>query len=148
MTYFTIAELTASDTAKRLHINNTPGTDERASLEALVLHVLDPARAAIGMPVRVTSGYRCRLLNIAVRGATNSQHAKGQAADVTCNDNAKLFYYIWKNLDYDQLIWEKGSALQPSWVHVSFNNRAERQRHQCLRTIDGSHYFDYTPKPK
>ena len=50
---------------------------------ALVENVLDPAREKLGMPIKVTSGYRCPLKNKAVGGVENSQHLKGEAADIS-----------------------------------------------------------------
>ena len=63
MKYFTIQELTASATAKRKCIDNTPDAKAVASLTALVANVLDPLREAYGKPIVVTSGYRCPKLN-------------------------------------------------------------------------------------
>ena len=69
MKYFTINELTASATAKRLGIPNIPSWREAENLRLLVDNVLDPLREAWGAPVIVTSGYRSKLLNEMVGGA-------------------------------------------------------------------------------
>ena len=66
MRHFTLQELTRSDTARRLGINNTPPASAIQALHALVNDVLDPLRDAWGGPIRVTSGYRCPALNRAV----------------------------------------------------------------------------------
>ena len=50
---------------------------------ALVENVLDPARERYGKPIKVNSGYRCPLKNKAVGGVANSQHLKGEAADIS-----------------------------------------------------------------
>ena len=108
MKYFTIQELTRSDTAARLHIDNTPDRDQIRCLELLVNNILDPLRARYGRPIYVTSGYRCRRLNDAVGGAYNSQHMLGQAADITVGspeDNRQLYSLIrTMRLPFDQLI--------------------------------------------
>lgn len=130
--YFTLAELTASDTARRRSIDNTPSPQHLVNLNALIDNVLDPARQLWGKPVTVTSGYRCPALNRAVGGVAYSQHLTGQAADITAGGqaaNAKLFEAIRDSeIPFDQLIWEKGNAMGPQWVHVSFDpNRNRRQ---------------------
>ena len=74
MKYFTMNELCASATARRLGISNEPDKWQEENLRRLVDHVLDPLREAWGAPVIVTSGYRCPRLNAAVGGARRSQH--------------------------------------------------------------------------
>lgn len=133
MKYFTISELCHSDTAVRRSIDNTPSLLILTNLNALTDNVLDPAREHFGTAIAVNSGYRCPLLNAAVGGSPTSQHQKGEAADITFSDkrrNRELFDYIRDHLPYDQLIWEKGTADYPQWVHVSFSRT--RNRHQVL----------------
>ena len=118
MRYFKLIEFTASATARELGIDNTPTKDAIENIEALVSKVLDPLRDAFGKPIYVRSGYRSVDLNMAVGGVKNSQHLKGEAADITANsreDNQWLFEYIRDNLPFDQLIDEYNY----SWVHVS-----------------------------
>ena len=122
MKYFTMHELTRSDTASRHGIDNKPGIKETVCLQQLVDILLDPIRAAWGRPIVVNSGYRCPELNRLVGGAANSQHTKGQAADIECltrnpDDNRRLFQLIRNmNLPFDQLINEFGY----SWIHISY----------------------------
>lgn len=129
MKYFTIQELTASATAKRKGIDNTPDAVATANLTALVANILDPLREAYGKPVVVTSGYRCQKLNRAVGGAARSQHCTGCAADIrTLSDrnweNRQLFDLIQKlKLPFDQLIDEYNY----DWVHVSFRQGQNRR---------------------
>ena len=129
MKYFTIVELSASATAKRRGIDNTPSGLVKANLTKLVSNVLDPLREAYGKPIIVTSGYRCEKLNRAVGGAKNSQHCLGEAADIQAvsklpADNKKLFELAKKlELPYDQLIDEYGY----SWIHISYASRNRRQ---------------------
>lgn len=129
MKYFNYYELTASSTAKRKGIDNTPDATVRANLTALVANILDPLREAYGKPIVVSSGYRSPKLNRAVGGAAKSQHVTGQAADIhtlsdTPADNKKLYDMILKlKLPFDQLINEYDF----NWVHVSFSPRNRRQ---------------------
>lgn len=64
MKHFTIEELTRSETAKRLKIDNTPSKNVIANLTNLVEKVLDPAREQLGKPIYVNSGYRVRNLTM------------------------------------------------------------------------------------
>lgn len=121
--------------ASELKIANDPPKEAKECLKRLVNNVLDPAREAYGAPVSVSSGYRSPALNKAVGGEASSQHLKGQAADLTCANNAKLFAILYKQGRFDQLIWEHGTDKQPSWVHVSYNegrNRREVRRKKRL----------------
>lgn len=127
--YFTLEELTVTRTG----LANTPGEEEENNLRELVKNVLDPARKQLKEAITVTSGYRSESVNRRIGGAQNSQHKKGQAADIFCSDNAKLFGIIRGKLDFDQLIWEAGNDEQPAWIHVSY--AGEKNRNQVLKMV-------------
>ena len=130
MKYFSIEELCASDTAERKKIDNTPNADARLRMQRLIEQLLDPIRAAWGGPISVNSGYRSPALNKAVRGVSNSQHMKGEAADITVGSqeaNKQLFDLIVElrqngRISFDQLIDETGY----SWLHISFKSVGNR----------------------
>lgn len=122
---FSLEEFTRSETAQRLKIDNALGTEQIINLCALVHHVLQPLRDHYGQPVKISSGYRCQALNKAVGGVTNSQHTRGQAADIKIEGVSprQIYDYIVTTLTYDQVI------LYPTFVHVSYNvcgNRRQR----------------------
>ena len=127
MKYFTIKELCESSTAIQKRIDNTPNSETVSKLKQLVDQVLDPLRKRYGKPIKVNSGYRCEQLNKAVKGASNSQHLKGLAADITsgsAEQNKILFQLVQElNLPFDQLIDEKNF----SWIHVSVSNKPRKQ---------------------
>lgn len=127
MKYFTLRELVKTNTG----LDNSPNAEVIQNLEAVVAHIMDPLRIALGEPIRITSGYRSPAVNTAVKGAKHSQHTKGEAIDFVCSDNARAFRYIRDHLPYDQLIWEKGNDKQPDWVHVSYK-RGGNNRKQIL----------------
>lgn len=132
MKYFTFNEFECSDTAYRHGMDNTMPEAPRRSVAALVDNVLDPLREAWGKPLTVTSGYRCPALNKAVSGVVNSQHLRGEAADITTGnvvDNRRLFQLAQDlALPFDQLIDERGFA----WIHIS--HKADgKNRHQVLK---------------
>lgn len=122
--HFTIEELYASATAKAKDINNKPNVQQMVNLVYLAAYVLEPLRVAMGEPIKIGSGFRCRELNAAVGGVATSQHMKGQAADLCIDGDLKKgrrwFEYIKNNLPFDQLIWEKNPKTGSCWVHVSF----------------------------
>ena len=137
MTYFTINELIASDTAKAKGIDNSPTTAVRANLVALIETLLDPLREAWKSPIRVTSGYRCAALNKAVKGSSTSAHLYGCAADIVpLNGKITEFKAFCKNYFgnrrhlFDQVILEqyKGSE----WVHIGLKTADGRKRGQLM----------------
>lgn len=141
--HFTIEELTSSDRARELGIDNTPDKDSIERLTTLIVEVLDPARELLGKPIVVTSGYRCSVLNTAVGGQPNSQHTKGEAADLQCYNNKYLFDIIRENLSFDQLILETKDIFDKNgnktgvreWVHISY--KKGKNRKQVLRMHNG-----------
>ena len=136
---FTYEELTHSNVAERRGINNRPRTKEEEkrvieNLKALCMEVLQPLRDYLGKPVVISSGYRCPELNKAVGGVKNSQHMKGEAADIHVDSTEhllKIMHFIMDELDFDQLIWERNRA-GTQWVHVSYK-RVGANRHQVVR---------------
>lgn len=121
--HFTIEELCASDTAKAKGISNKPNVQQMINLVYLAAYVLEPLRVAMGESIKISSGFRSEALNKAVGGAFNSQHKKGQAADLCIDGNIekgkRWFEYIKKHLPFDQLIWEHDKS-GTYWVHVSY----------------------------
>ena len=122
--HFTLEELYRSDTAKKLGIDNKPGTQQMINLVYLCAYVLEPLRVAMGEPIKIGSGFRCQQLNKAVGGVYTSQHCKGQAADLCIDGDLKKgrkwFNYIKDHLPFDQLILERNPKTGSYWVHVSF----------------------------
>jgi hypothetical protein len=122
--HFTIEELYASKTAKAKGINNNPSVQQMINLVYLAAFVLEPLREAMNEPIKIGSGFRSKELNKAVGGVANSQHMKGQAADLCIDGDRKKgrkwFEYIRDHLPFDQLIWERNPKTGSEWVHVSF----------------------------
>ena len=121
--HFTIEELCASDTAKAKGISNKPNVQQMINLVYLAAYVLEPLRVEMGEYIKISSGFRSEALNKAVGGAFNSQHKKGQAADLCIDGNLekgkRWFNYIRQHLPFDQLIWEHDRS-GTYWVHVSY----------------------------
>ena len=120
--HFTLNEMTASGTAIKLGIENKPGETETENLRQLCKNVLEPLRRRFGK-IRVTSGYRCPELNKAVGGVKNSQHMRGEAADlhVSSEEQARQWAgFIAGNLTFDQCIIERRMGNGCCWLHVSY----------------------------
>lgn len=83
--HFSLEELTHSETARRYKIGNEPTDQEVKNLQILAQQVLEPARAIVGKPLVISSGYRSKRLNQIVGGAKNSYHLQGKAADIIIN---------------------------------------------------------------
>lgn len=129
--HFTLREMTASGTAIRYNIDNTPQPVHVERLAELCLNVLEPLRRRFGV-IRVTSGYRCVRLNAALGGAATSQHMAGEAADIHVSGREtglKMFEYIRDNLPFDQLLFERRAKSGVYWLHVSY--RSTGNRHSC-----------------
>lgn len=132
---FTLEEMLRSQTATRLNIIKQfiPPQSVIDNLTTLCKKVLQPLRDKIRKAVSVSSGYRSPKVNKAIGGATNNQHLKGQAADISAGGfTPEQLYQHIKNSDlvFDQLIQEFDQ-----WVHVSYNPITKDNRRQCLRAI-------------
>ena len=138
--HFTIEELYASNKADKYGINNKPNVQQVINLVYLAAYVLEPLRVAMGEPIKISSGFRCRELNAKVGGVYNSQHVKGQAADLNIEGDLKKgkkwFAYIKDHLPFDQLIWEHDKN-GTYWVHVSFvHPDFGKNRHQVINNLE------------
>jgi hypothetical protein len=122
---FSLHELTKSETALRLGLDNTPDATVTANLKTLCEKVLQPVRDHYKKGVKVNSGYRSPESNAAVGGSKTSDHCKGFACDLEIPGvaNADLAKWIMDNLEYTQLILEFYTPGIPDsgWVHVSYD---------------------------
>ncbi len=121
--HFTLAELTASSTARRLGLSNELPPALFGNLQALA-DMLERVRAQLGgRPLIVTSAYRSREVNRAVGGMATSDHTLGHAADVVCpgfgtpHQVAKALVPHLQRLGIGQIILEGVGGKQ--WLHLS-----------------------------
>lgn len=159
--HFAALEFTESATARKYGIENRPTPEAVANLKRLCLHTLEPLREALGLPVIITSGFRCQALNdIIAHHSHRSQHLKGQAADFyvgwcaplrgrgqsgPSSDSGigssprerliKAFRLIItsEQIDFDQLI------LYPNFIHVSYV-APEANRHYIMTATGNGRY--------
>ena len=120
-----------------------PRPEHLRALDALVLEVLDPLREHVGVPVRVTSGYRSPAHNRAIGGSKTSQHCVGEAADFkvhgyTAEQVAGVIARL--GLPVDQCIWY--DPARGGHVHVS--HRPAGNRGQFLHAPDTGGYTPWS----
>lgn len=79
--HFSLSEFSRSRTSEFLHIKNDIPDALIPVIRNLCEH-LESARAIIGCPIIITSGYRSKKLNSLVGGQPRSYHLVGRAADL------------------------------------------------------------------
>lgn len=126
---FVLSEVTRSNAAKRLGINNEPTETHLQNMQHLVENLIQPLRDAVG-PIRISSGYRNPSLNRAIGGSRSSQHCKGEALDIQFWEmgkmNNKVIYdfILDSGLEFDQMINEFDFA----WIHISLKKKGNRKQ--------------------
>ena len=135
---FNLNELTKSQVAERKGIPNNPSSDHIDGLKKLAESVLQPLRNHYESPVIITSGYRSAELCLAIGSSIESQHAKGQAADLEIIGVSNYDTALWikNNLEFDQLIlefWKGEDEPNSGWIHVSYVGKKNRK--QSLRAF-------------
>ena len=143
--HFRLGEFTKSAIAEKSQLYNIPREEsELANLRALADQVLEPARALLGVPLIITSGYRCATLNRLIGGAVQSQHMLGEAADFIPRgvdvEEAAFLLSAQMDLPFDQLIFEtrmRKNAAPVRWVHIS-HKRLGGNRQEVLSVYHGS----------
>ena len=149
---FTLEEFTASQTADREGIDNTPPPEVVMRLKVLA-YGLETVRLMLGKPIFISSGYRGEELERALTRKAFSEwcarrglkedfeswgtyfagksHPKGEACDFTCpafGPPAMIVSAIKHGgIEYDQLILEYADKPNGGWVHISFSERNRRQ---------------------
>ena len=130
---FTLEEMTASETASRHGIDNTPPNDVLMNLRRLALF-LEDVRKVVQMPLHINSAYRSPEANKLVGGKSTSQHCKGAAADIKVKGmtpDQVVKAIIKSGLNYDQVIREFDS-----WTHVSISNTKDEKPRKMALIID------------
>jgi zinc D-Ala-D-Ala carboxypeptidase len=165
---FTLAELTKSQTAERLGIDNSLAydTEQALSLSVVCERLLEPIRSFYGnKPFSPSSAYRgyeleghlCRKAldkfldederNQPIHYLEKKAHPKGEAVDLELPgiNNLDLAEWIRDNLHFDQLILEfyEPDVANSGWVHVSYR-RDGKNRNQVL-TIGSAGTFSRLP---
>jgi hypothetical protein len=136
---FNLDEFIVSQAAERFGYNNTPNEQVISNLRELCVHVLQPLREMVRVPVIISSGYRCPSANAVIGGKYNSQHLEGKAADFSVPGMtlSEVFNTVYKYLPYDQLIYEFGR-----WIHVSYDGKNNRYQASSSKKISGKTVYE------
>lgn len=138
---FTLAEVSASAKAKAQGIDNKIPSSLIVNAQLLATNLLQPlvnfihACAPSGTTVhdRITSWFRCLLLNKAVGGVPSSMHRTAEATDnqfylrrngvkIDIAPIDVLDYLLRSGLDFDQAI------IYPTFIHLSYTKKRKNRR--------------------
>lgn len=144
---FVLSEITRSNTAKRLGIENEPTKEHLVNLQRIITNILQPMRNDLGA-IRISSGYRSKELNRSIGGSNRSQHCKGEALDLQfwkdgqmCNK--EIYDWIIDNaIEFDQMINE----FDFSWIHISLKQKKNRKNVlEAYKDDNGDTAYRYAP---
>ena len=138
---FTLEELTASETAERFNIDNTPTPEHLNNLTRLAEFLEEVKKALGSKPVMINSAYRGPAVNEKVGGSKTSQHMVGCAADLRIpgmNPDEVCRAIIASDLPFDQLIREfyDPAKVAGGWTHISVPNTKEMTPRKQALIID------------
>ena len=149
---FSLAELTKSQTAERMGLENNPSEGEVENLRLLCERVLQPVRDHFNKVVTISSGYRSEVLSRKIGSSSKSHHCLGMAADfeIFSVPNNEVSDWIKQNLMFDQLLlefWKPGTGNENSgWIHCSYNPEINSNRKEYLMAIkDENNKTNYKP---
>lgn len=104
MQYFKFIEMVRSSKADEFNIDNWPKDADIMDNIIFTMECLDKIREDYGLPLYITSGYRCKELNNKLNGSKTSQHMKGQAADINLGSTEKNFaFFNWCQANINDL---------------------------------------------
>lgn len=148
--HFSFKELTRSETARRLGLQNVPSAAEMANIQ-YTAEQLEKIRAYVGRGIVVTSCFRSERVNKAVGGSPTSAHRFGLAADCDAIGLTSLAFAkeIIKMRDegeikFDQLILEFPERGDGAWVHIGFR-RNSPMRNQIMTATKKNGKTVYLP---
>jgi zinc D-Ala-D-Ala carboxypeptidase len=139
--HFSLEEMSFSEAAARLGIDNTPGPSviDNLTRTAATMEII---RALLrSTPINVHSGYRSPQVNRALGGVASSAHCRGLACDFVClafGTPLEIARAILSSaIEYDQLILEYG------WVHVGLAQGGMLSRREALTKRSARTAYEY-----
>lgn len=136
--YFDWLDFAVSETGDELNLWNQLSDEAISKIPIFARKVLDPINDAVGGRIVINSGFRTLAVNKAVGGVSNSQHMKGEAADIavpgmSAIELAQLIFDL--GVPFDQLIWYDKAV--GGHVHVSYKESGNRSE-TLHKRADGS----------
>ena len=144
-THFSFEELTNSESHPDLVPQNMADARRFEKQMRYTACTLEEIRKVLGVPMKVTSGFRNNALNKAVGGSATSGHAKGLCADFIPIGMEVLEAYalIMDNKDkcpsLKKCIFE--SIKGARWLHIEAKTEAN-QPTQFYTTTNGKNYIE------
>lgn len=141
--HFTLEELTHSEYAIRMGLDNTPTQVIITNLTRLAERLELVRSICGGVPVVVTSAFRSPQVNAGVGGSPSSAHMTGNAGDILVpafgrpDKVVALLRTQFPVLNFDQLILEYPESKTGGWTHIAF---ATKPRGQVLVKRAGRGY--------
>lgn len=133
--HITHKEATRSVIAKNHNINNEPTKKEIARMQYVAVNLFEPLRLYWDSPIFINSFYRNSEVNKIVKGSKYSIHIYGGAIDIDADifggmTNAELFWYVFYNLNFTELIYEYpvDNDKNCSWVHIALIRGRENDK--------------------
>ncbi|MCH2043790.1 MAG: D-Ala-D-Ala carboxypeptidase family metallohydrolase [Saprospiraceae bacterium] len=93
---------------------------------AKLMKQLEVIRSALGVPLRISSGYRSPIHNANVGGVSNSQHLKGIAADIVCSVHPHEVHATISRLIDEGKIVQGGLGKYNGFTHYDIRGTAAR----------------------
>lgn len=146
---FTFQEFFKSDEANKLGLSNTTSNPVHLNNWMNLVHFcLQPIRDKIvntklGSSLIICGAFRCAKL-VQIKGWAKTGHPDGECADLKVNgvSSEKLFRFIHqmflnKEIEYDQLIWEKDS----NCVHIGYRGDNNRKQTMIRSLLNGKYIY-------
>lgn len=123
--HFYMGEFEYSAVAVANGLDNKPVPAAQKAIRHLVKNLLEPLRKKSGLPVFISSGYRCPELNALVGGVLDSQHLTGEAVDIFTGGSARLLEILEEeHLNFDQAIFYR----RKKFMHLSLKLKGKNRR--------------------
>jgi len=145
--HITYKEAVYSRDALRYNIDNTPNEQQLANMQYVANGIFEPARIHFGIRMYISSFFRILTLNKKIGSTAKHGHPDGTCIDVDCDvyegiTNKQLFCYIYKNLNFTELIYEhpkdeKDLTKGCEWVHFQLVKGREKEKEVGIVTSKG-----------
>lgn len=144
--HFSLEEMTHSNTAVRLQLDNEPNEVQLSNLHRLCEGMEDVRTKLGSLPIVVSSGFRSMDVNRAVGSKDSSYHTYGLACDFICPRYGSIddvfLDLAGSSIEFDKLILEFNS-----WIHIQFAKGTDKPRRQTL-IIDKEGVRPYASKER